>query len=206
MNNVRASFQTKNFIINENVVKTIKNLDITLKEFLLLLYFINIKALLDLNDIKKVLGFNEEEILNTYTSLITKGLIEVKVFKDSGVVSEVISLDMFYDKLVMNTKNEENNTDIYSKFESEFGRSLSPIEYETINRWLENGVSEEIITSALKEAVINGASNLRYIDKIIYEWTKKGYKTVEDVNKNRYQKETKKENSDFFEYNWLDEN
>lgn len=180
MNNVRASFKTKNFIINENVVKTIKNLDITLKEFLLLLYFINIKALLDLNDIKKVLGFNEEEILNTYTSLITKGLIEVKVFKDSGVVSEVISLDMFYDKLVMNTKNEENNTDIYSKFESEFGRSLSPIEYETINRWLENGVSEEIITSALKEAVINGASNLRYIDKIIYEWTKKGVKLKEE--------------------------
>lgn len=180
MNNVRASFKTKNFIINENVVKTIKNLDITLKEFLLLLYFINIKALLDLNDIKKVLGFNEEEILNTYTSLITKGLIEVKVFKDSGVVSEVISLDMFYDKLVMNTKNEENNTDIYSKFESEFGRSLSPIEYETINRWLENGVSEEIITSALKEAVINGASNLRYIDKIIYEWTKKGVKPKEE--------------------------
>ena len=180
MNNVRASFKTKNFIINENVFKTIKNLDITLKEFLLLLYFINIKALLDLNDIKKVLGFNEEEILNTYTSLITKGLIEVKVFKESGVVSEVISLDMFYDKLVMNTKNEENNTDIYSKFESEFGRSLSPIEYETINRWLENGVSEEIITSALKEAVINGASNLRYIDKIIYEWTKKGVKPKEE--------------------------
>lgn len=180
MNNVRASFKTKNFIINENVVKTIKNLDITLKEFLLLLYFINIKALLDLNDIKKVLGFNEEEILNTYTSLITKGLIEVKVFKESGVVSEVISLDMFYDKLVMNTKNEENNTDIYSKFESEFGRSLSPIEYETINRWLENDVSEEIITSALKEAVINGASNLRYIDKIIYEWTKKGVKPKEE--------------------------
>lgn len=180
MNDVRASFKTKNFIINENVVKTIKNLDITLMEFLLLLYFINVKALLDLNDIKKVLGFNEEEILNTYTSLISKGLIEVKVLKTSGVVSEVISLDMFYDKLVMNTKKEENNTDIYSKFESEFGRSLSPIEYETINRWLENGVSEEIITSALKEAVINGASNLRYIDKIIYEWTKKGVKPKEE--------------------------
>ena len=201
MNNVRASFKTKNFIINENVVKTIKNLDITLKEFLLLLYFINIKALLDLNDIKKVLGFNEEEILNTYTSLITKGLIEVKVFKESGVVSEVISLDMFYDKLVMNTKNEENNTDIYSKFESEFGRSLSPIEYETINRWLENGVSEEIITSALKEAVINGASNLRYIDKIIYEWTKKGIKNkIKDDNK----KDTHED--DILDFEWFDEN
>ena len=36
------------------------------------------------------------------------------------------------------------------------------------------------ITSALKEAVINGASNLRYIDKIIYEWTKKGVKPKEE--------------------------
>ena len=80
------------------------------------------------------------------------------------------------------------------------------MEYEFINEWINSGMSEELIKEALKEATYNGVSNLRYIDKIIYEWTKKGYKTVEDVNKNRYQKETKKENSDFFEYNWLDEN
>ena len=180
MNDIKLSFKTKNFIINENIVKTIKNLDITLMEFLLLLYFINVKVILDLNDIKKTLGFNEEEILNTYTSLITKGLIEVKVLKNNGIVGETISLDMFYDKLIMNTKKEENNTDIYSKFENEFGRVLSPIEYETINRWLENNISVDIITGALKEAVINGACNLRYIDKIIYEWTKKGVKPKEE--------------------------
>ena len=48
---------------------------------------------------------------------------------------------------------------------------------------------------------------IRVLDKIIYEWTKKGYKTVEDVINNRYKKE-EKDNSDsyFFEYNWLDEN
>lgn len=180
MNDKRNSFKTKNFVINENVVKTIKNLDITINEFLLILYFINVKALLDLNDIKKVLSFSEEETLNTYTSLINKGLIEVRVLKEDGVVSEVISLDIFYDKLVMNETNEVNNTDIYSKFESEFGRVLSPFEYETINKWIENGVSEDLIVSALREAVINGACNLRYIDKIIYEWTKKGSKPKEE--------------------------
>lgn len=180
MNDKRNSFKTKNFVINENIVKTIKNLDITINEFLLILYFINVKALLDLNDIKKVLSFSEEETLNTYTSLINKGFIEVRVLKEGGVVSEVISLDIFYDKLVMNETSEVNNKDIYSNFEREFGRVLSPFEYETINKWIENGVSEDIIVSALKEAVINGACNLRYIDKIIYEWTKKGSKPKEE--------------------------
>lgn len=180
MNDKRNSFKTKNFVINENIVKTIKNLDITINEFLLILYFINVKALLDLNDIKKVLSFSEEETLNTYTSLINKGFIEVRVLKEGGVVSEVISLDIFYDKLVMNETSEVNNNDIYSNFEREFGRVLSPFEYETINKWIENGVSEDIIVSALKEAVINGACNLRYIDKIIYEWTKKGSKPKEE--------------------------
>ena len=81
------------------------------------------------------------------------------------------------DKLSLNKQKEYlKYTDIFSKFENEFARSLSPIEYETINNWLNNNVSEEIIASALKEAVINGVTNLRYIDKIIYEWTRKSKK------------------------------
>ena len=118
-------------------------------------------------------------------------MIEVKVFKDSGVVSEVISLDMFYDKLIMNTKTEEVSTDIYSKFESEFGRVLSPIEYETINRWISSGVKEDLILNALKEAVVSGACNLRYIDKIIYSWTKKE------------KSEEKEDYQELFDYDWL---
>ena len=91
-------------------------------------------------------------------------------------------------------------------FESEFGRTLSPMEFEYINEWINGGMDEEIIKEALKEATYNGVSNLRYIDKIIYEWKKKGYKTVEDIRKNNYKKDNNKETKEMFDYNWLDEN
>lgn len=191
MNDIKKEFLKKDFIINTNIVKTISNLDITIKEFMLLLYFININNSLDLKNIKDKLGLNDEDILNTYSSLLTKKLISVSLVKTNGLSSEVINLDMFYDKLIMNTKTEEVSTDIYSKFESEFGRVLSPIEYETINRWISSGVKEDLILSALKEAVVSGACNLRYIDKIIYSWTKKG----KSEEKENYQ--------ELFDYDWL---
>lgn len=191
MNDIKKEFLKKDFIINTNIVKTISNLDITIKEFMLLLYFININNSLDLKDIKDKIGLNDEDILNTYSSLLTKKLISVSLVKTNGLSSEEINLDMFYDKLIMNTKTEEVSTDIYSKFESEFGRVLSPIEYETINRWLSSGVKEDLILSALKEAVVSGACNLRYIDKIIYSWTKKG------------KSEEKEDYQELFDYDWL---
>lgn len=191
MNDIKKEFLKKDFIINTNIVKTISNLDITIKEFMLLLYFININNSLDLKDIKDKIGLDDEDILNTYSSLLTKKLISVSLVKTNGLSSEVINLDMFYDKLIMNSKTEEVSTDIYSKFESEFGRVLSPIEYETINRWLSSGVKEDLILSALKEAVVSGACNLRYIDKIIYSWTKKG------------KSEEKEDYQELFDYDWL---
>ena len=59
----------------------------------------------------------------------------------------------------------------------------------------------------LEEAIYNGATNIRYIDTILHEWNKKGFKTKEDVDnhmKNKYD-EKKLEETNLFEYNWLDD-
>lgn len=66
------------------------------------------------------------------------------------------------------------------------------MEYETINRWISSGVKEELIVEALREAVINNVRNLRYIDKIIYEWTKKTMRP-------------KEESEELFDYDWLED-
>ena len=79
------------------------------------------------------------------------------------------------------------------------------MEYEIITGWLDSGYTEELITLALREATYNGVSNLRYIDKIIYEWGKKGIKTKEDVEKNKKQFKSNNEKKEIFDYNWLDE-
>ena len=84
---------------------------------------------------------------------------------------------------------------------------MSPIEYELINGWKENDFSDELITLALKEAVYNGVTNLRYIDKILYEWKKKGIRTKEQVEQSRVAfKSKKEEKQELFDYDWLDDN
>ena len=95
MNDIKKEFLKKDFIINTNIVKTISNLDITIKEFMLLLYFININNSLDLKNIKDKIGLNDEDILNTYSSLLTKKLISVSLVKTNGLSSEVINLNFF---------------------------------------------------------------------------------------------------------------
>lgn len=202
--------KNKDYIIRPFLFKIIKEYNLSINETLLIIYLSNQEhPVLDLKLINKITSLNNNEILEAFSTLTNKNLINTCISKDGDRVSEEISLEGIYKLAATNINkkiNKDSEENIFTLFESEFNRKLTPMEYEFINEWINSGMSEELIKEALKEATYNGVSNLRYIDKIIYEWTKKGYKTVEDVNKNRYQKETKKENSDFFEYNWLDEN
>ncbi len=191
MKELKESLKTKDFVIKPIILSSINKLNININEFMLILYFINVKNELDLKDIVKYFNIKEEEILNSFNSLVEKKLIEVIVEKTKTGIEEKISLDIFYDKLLLNEEKEEKDSDIYNRFESEFGRTLSTTEYETITSWLENGYEEKEIIKALKESVLNGVTNLRYIDKILYEWNKK---------------EKKGEYKPLFDYDWLDEN
>ena len=196
MSDLRKVFETKDFVINSNIVKSISALDITLDEFLLILYFINISPYLNTEDVKDKLGFSEEKIFNTFSSLLNKKYIEMDVSNKNGEVIEKIKLDAIYDRLAFNTTNE-SKSDIYSFFEKELARTLSSFEYELINKWLENGNSEETIKKALKEAIHNNVRSFKYIDKILYDWSKNGVK-------NRVKEEKSLE--EMFEYDWLDDN
>lgn len=202
MSDLRNIFTSRDFVINSNIVKCISTIDITLDEFLLVLYFINISSFLNTDDIKEKLGFDEEKIFNTFTSLINKKYIEMVVTNNNGEVTEQIKLDPLYDRLALNKKTDKvESKDIYTMFESELGRTLSSFEYEMINKWLEKGVEEETIKKALKEAVLNNVRNFKYIDKIIYEWTKKGIKNkIKEDNKKDIHEE------DILDFEWFDEN
>ena len=64
MSDLRSVFTSKDFVINSNVIKCISNLDITLDEFLLVLYFINVSNYLNNDDIKDKLGFDDDKIFS----------------------------------------------------------------------------------------------------------------------------------------------
>lgn len=73
---------------------------------------------------------------------------------------------------------EEN--DLYLKIESEFGRALSPIEYETIAQMVSD-YSIELIELALKESVLNKALSLKYMEKILINWKKNNLQTKQEI-------------------------
>jgi len=204
--------KNKDYIIRPFLFKIIKENNLDINETLLLLYLTNQEhPELDLKLINSITTLTNEEIITSFSSLTGKGLISTSITKDGDRVIEEIDLDGVYKLAASNINKKEakmQEKNIFELFESEFARPLSPMEFEFINAWINSGMKEEIIKEALKEATFNGVSNLRYIDKIIYEWNKKGYKTVEDVKNNRFKKETEEEKEDkyFFEYNWLDEN
>lgn len=71
---------------------------------------------------------------------------------------------------------------LFVLFEQEFGRPLTPMEYETINNWLDQDrYPEELIRFALKESVFAGKLHFRYIDRILLEWSRNRVTNVEEA-------------------------
>lgn len=204
--------RTKRFVVDANFIKEASNLNLNLNEFLLLLYFENSDDLiLDFDNIVEKLKVSQESVLEAFNNLLSKNLITLKSEKQKdGKRYDKVLLDNFYENM-KETKKKENASklkeDIFSTFETEFRRPLSSMEFEVIKAWLEKMCNEDLILAALKEAVYNGATNIRYIDTILHEWNKKGFKTKEDVDnylKNKYD-DKKLEETNLFEYNWLDD-
>lgn len=209
-NFLESLIKGKDYVIKKEFFPLIFEYKLTIEECLLLIYFMNQDSpTFDVELINKITYISVNKILDSFTSLTNKGLINIDVIKNGNVVSEVVNLDAIY-KTMVNNINKSNkvvvNNNIFEKFEKEFSRSLSPMEYEIINDWLDKNVSEEIILGALKEATYNGVTSLRYIDKIIYDWTKKGFKTMEDVNNHLKSRNALDKNvKEISDYNWLDE-
>lgn len=213
-------FKDGNIVIPLFFLKHFKKFKLEMNEFVFLMYLYHLGNS-TFNPSKYSLELNLElsEVMN-YVSLLTdKGFIQVRVQKnEKGLMEEFIVLDDFFQKLSLLTMEEINNIDegsisnIYEMIEKEFGRTLSPIEYEIIKAWLDGHTSEDLIREAVKEATFNGVSNLRYIDKILYEWGKAGIKNVSDVEemrKKRNQKikkdQTEEIDTDIFDWNWFDD-
>ena len=71
---------------------------------------------------------------------------------------------------------------LYRRFEAEFGRSLKYSENEQIRQWLEDdGLPADLVEEALRRAVLRNKGTLAYINSILRDWEKKGYKTLDQV-------------------------
>ena len=200
----------KDYNLKKLLFKIVKDFDLNVNEFMLLIYFMNQDCpILDVNDIHNVTFMEPKIILQSFKALSIKGLISTKVTPVKDKISETIDLTNVYRAMVSDINYDIKKKSEKNVFEKEFGRTLSPMEYEIINGWLSNQLSEELILGALKEATYNGVSSLRYIDRILLEWSKKGFKNMNDVNnfleKKDNQNKARNEEKVLFDYNWLED-
>lgn len=207
---IKELIQNRDMTIPRILFQNYKNIGITDQELIILIYILNTSDIFNPKQISNELNMTLNEVMAAMEDMSSKGITKLELKKIGNIRNEYINLDGLYEKLAFKilNKEEEKTTSIYDIFETEFGRTISPMEYEIINAWIENGTSEETIILALKEATYNGVSNLRYIDKIISEWSKKGIKTREDVEKSRMNFKQKKENkpkNDILDYDWLND-
>lgn len=195
------------------LLENYSNLGLTSDELVIIMYLLNTSDY-SFNPQSISLGLKKpvNDILKIVNDLSEKGIMSINVIKKGSIREEIYDFNLLYQKLgfiIINNQDQvkvPEEITIYSTFESELGRTLSPMEYEIISTWLDGEYTEELIIAALKEAIFNGVTSLRYIDKILYEWKKKGIKTSNDIDNSRKAFSNKKEeNKKLFDYDWLND-
>lgn len=160
--------------------------------------------------------------------LVQRGLLEIiDEVSSEGIRYEKYSLKPLWERLVdqflVSSQNDKEiskkaeESDLYTCFEKEFGRPLSPFECESLSMWMDDDHHDPIIIkAALREAVMSGKLNFRYIDRILFEWKKNGIKTIEQAKnhgrkfrqkqtQHRMKQEESYQPSSVPFYNWLEQ-
>ncbi len=213
---ILSLMMNKPIVIPRIIFNNYKRLNITEEELIVLIFIIDLgnKIVYNPDIFVKELNIEKYKVMEILNNLSEKKIITISVEKNTSnnKREEYISLELLYSKILnlfKETKTKSIDTsDIFSVFEKEFGRTLSPMEYEIIKGWInDEKFSYEIIVEALKEATYNNVNSLSYIERILYDWSKKGIKTKEDVikDKSNFRNNRKKTNKEIFDYNWLED-
>lgn len=202
-----------NIVIPLYILKYFKKFDLTMEEFIFLMYLYNRQDNLDFNPDKISLDLNIDimEVMGYVAVLTDKGYLKLEVKKtENNILEEVIDLSSFYERISMllinNDKEEKEDNSILFYIEKELGRPMSSIEIKTVNEWKNNNISDELIKKALSIALNDGVYSLKYIDKILVDWVTRGYKSVSDIEKNKEMvKEIDDNTPDIVDWDWLDD-
>ncbi len=167
-----------------------------------LVLILQIKSYMDKGELfpstKKIaenMNMTEENVFRAIHQLTQKKVLSIETTKDEkGITQDAYSLSLLWEKLFVlmkqerseeaSSEKEEDEKNLFTLFEQEFGRTLSSIEMEVLAKWIkEDKYSKELIQMALREAVLNQVYNFKYIDRILLNWEKKNIRTKEQVEK-----------------------
>lgn len=150
-----------------------------------------------IDELQERMACSPEAVIASLQKLLKLELLAIDETTDepTGILSERYNFDPLYVKLAELLAKElqaaaaaqpisaaERENDLFTVFENEFARPLTPMELETITAWLDKDkYKDELILAALKEAVFSGKLHFRYIDRILLEWTRNRVQTADQA-------------------------
>ncbi|MEK8129777.1 DnaD domain protein [Paenibacillus filicis] len=150
-------------------------------------------------ELQSRMSIPHDKVIAILQKLLLQGLLRIDETKDplTGIHNEAYNWTPLLEQLAAIRAEEwieeraskklaaavrGERKDIFSIFEREFGRPLTPMELESIAGWLDkDGHPETLILAGLKEAVFAGKIHFRYIDRILLEWQRNRITTVEQA-------------------------
>ena len=151
MNNIVSLIKDKPLVIPKILLKNYKELGISDEELIIIMIIMNEgdKVVYDPEKFAGVINGNKRNIMMLIDALCDKDILSLIIEKNNKKTYEYISLDSLYEKLgniILDTPEEkEIDASIFSIFEKELGRTLSPMEYEKIKEWITNNSKEMIV-------------------------------------------------------------
>ena len=186
-----------------------KELGMTTSQFVLYLQFKSYqdRGIMnpDVRTIAKNLGTKERQVFEQLHQMMTNHLVEQKMRKmEDGKEDAIYDFSLLINKLALLNENDQaatvkventnNRVETFNQLEAEFGRPLSSMELQIVNDWLDkDNYSAIMIKLALRQAVMNSALNLQYMDRILQSWDRQGLRTERDINEHEKRFEQRKE-------------
>ena len=189
------AFKSGNLVLPSDLLLNYNQLFSSSDDFLIWQFFYlqNTTALGELSpsQIAEKIGKEVTEVNQAISRLTDKGLLQYRTIELNGEIEVIFDatlalerLDQLFEKQAPNQVKPAQNDlkSLVETFQQELGRLLSPFEIEDLEKSLkEDGTSADLIKEALREAVLNGKPNWKYIQAILRNWRHEGIKSVAQV-------------------------
>ena len=197
------AFKSGNLVLPSDLLLHYNQLFSSSDDFLVWQFFYlqNTTALGELSpsQIAEKIGKNVTEVNQAISRLTEKGLLQYRTVELNGEIEVIFDatlalerLDQLFEKQAPNQVQSAPNDlkSLVDTFQQELGRLLSPFEIEDLEKSLkEDGTSADLIKEALREAVLNGKLNWKYIQAILRNWRHEGIRCVAQVEAKRQERE-----------------
>ena len=198
------AFKSGNLVLPSALLLHFKELFPSSDDFLVWQFFYlqNTTGLEEMSpsQIAERIGKEISDVNQAISNLTERGLLKYRTIELNGEIELLfdasLALERLDDLLGANSSSSDQLTpqnqlkDLVETFQQELGRLLTPFEIEDLTKTLkEDGTSADLIKEALREAVLNGKANWKYIQAILRNWRHEGIKSLAQIEAKRAERE-----------------